>query len=79
MKGTLQGGKPLGAPRGPSCSLSQLDTVCLWDGLGQGLLELLELLCWCHEAATAQDTAGRACKDIHGLPKTPKPGAGNPP
>lgn len=36
MKGTLQGGKPLGAPRGPFYSCSQLDTVCCGMGLAKG-------------------------------------------
>lgn len=35
MKGTPWGGKPLGAPRGPSCSFSQLDAVCCGMGLAR--------------------------------------------
>lgn len=62
-----------GSPSGTLLLLQPAGHCVLWDGLGQGLLELL---CWCHGAATAWDSAGRACKDSHGLPKTPNQGLG---
>lgn len=76
MKGTLRGGKPLGAPRGPSCSSSQLDAVCRGMGLARG--------CWTRCAGATRLPQPRTLRAGHartamGSPKTPNPEAGNPP
>lgn len=76
MKGTLRGGKPLGAPRGPSCSSSQLDAVCRGMGLARG--------CWTRCAGATRLPQPRTLRAGHartamGSPKTPNSEAGNPP